>query len=153
MPRPENAITVERVKRYSDDVAAAIGRLMPFLSPHANQQAIPESALRAIIESPDREQFVARLHERVVGSAVLNIVAGNLHKKAWLEDFVTDPQVRGQGVGYRIWEDMTVWCQERDIDNLEFTSNPLRIDAHEFYLRQGAKIRETTVFEVPIPEA
>jgi GNAT superfamily N-acetyltransferase len=145
-------IVVKRVEEYSDETAAAIGRLMPFLSPNATGQAIPETTLRRIIESPDREQLVAHMEGRLVGSAVLNTLVGNISTKAWLDDFVADPAVKGQGVGYKIWLEIIDWCKERGFDYMEFTSSSSRIGAHEFYARQGAVARDTTAFRMYIPK-
>ncbi len=144
-------IEVGRLTQYSYEDAAGIGRLMPFLTSQATGQAIPREVLQSIINSPDREQFIAKLHGRIVGSAVLNIITGNLHQKAWLEDFVTDPAVRGQGAGRKIWDDMLEWCQQRGVGRMEFTSNPSRLDAHIFYTHHGAEVKDTIVFEIDIP--
>ena len=143
---------MERVDEYSDDIAEAIGRLMPFLSKRSNGEPIPEEVLRKIIESPDREQFVARLEGRIVGSAVLNTIVGNLHQKAWLEDFVTDSEVRGQGIGDKIWQDMITWCQEKGLKVLDFTSGIERTDEHSFYIAHGAQQRQSIAYRMEIPE-
>lgn len=144
-------IKVERIKTYSDQLASDIGKLMPALSARLSDKPISESRLRAIIEAPDKEQFVAKLDGEIVGSAVLNIVVGNVSRKAWLEDFVTSPKIRGQGAGYKLWLDMLKWCRQRGIQNLVFTSHESRKQAHAFYRRQGVGIRDTTVFHLRIP--
>lgn len=152
MASREKDLKIERLGEYSDEMAAAIGRLMPFLSENASDEPIPEERLRAIIDSPDREQLLAILEGRVVGSAVLNIIVGNKGDKAWLEDFVTDPEMRGQGVGHRLWLEMLDWCREHGINQMEFTSRHQRQDAHAFYEEHGAEIRDTATFRVKIPE-
>lgn len=146
-------VIVERVSEYSPEVAEGIGRLMPDLSERMSAEPIDEQILRDIIDSPDREQLIARMHGRIVGAATLNTLLGPAAgRKAWLEDFVvsSDESVRGTGVGYLIWQEMISWCQEQG-KPLNFSSHPSREKAHEFYLRNGAEIRETTVFTVQLP--
>jgi GNAT superfamily N-acetyltransferase len=143
-------VVIERLEEYSDETAAAIGRLLPFLSKNATGKPVNESLLREIIDSPDREQLVARLEGRLVGSAVLNRIVGNTRTKAWLEDFVVYPEVQGHGVGYKLWQEMLNWCAEHGVDYLEFTSGNDREEAVEFYKRRGATIRDTNMFRLKI---
>ena len=46
---------------------------------------------------------------------------------------------------------MVNWCNEFGVD-LEFTSNPSRTDAHEFYESHGAKVRDTDVLHVDLKD-
>jgi len=141
-------VQIEYLIEYTPEDAAAIGRLMPFLSQKLSNKPIPEELLTQIIESPYHEQLVARLDGKIVGAATLSIIMGPaVGRQARLESFVTDPEVRGQGIGSKIWDEALRWCVERQID-LEFTSNPSRKAAHDFYLARGAEIRDTTVFHV-----
>lgn len=145
----ENILHIERLRTYTPEDAADLGRLRPHLSSGKSDEPVPEAHLRHIIESPDHEQLTARLGDsrRIVGAATLTIISGALtSNKGWLEDFVTDPTVGVSGIGQLVWNEMGAWCIEHDID-LEFTSKPARIAAHNFYHKQGAKIRQTTVFK------
>ncbi len=144
----QHQVTIERLAAYISEDAVGIGRLMPFLSKHMNGAPLSEELLTQIIESPYHEQIIARLNNKIVGTATLSIIMGPaVGKQARLEGFVTDPEIRGQGIGSRIWDEVLRWCDERHV-SLEFTSNPSRKAAHEFYLARGAKIRDTTVFHV-----
>lgn len=144
MSKPD--VIVERLEAYSEADAAGIGRLMPFLSERLSDEPMAEDVLRAIVESPNHDQLVARLDGLIVGAATMNLLMGpGVNKQGYLEDFVTDPQFRGQGIGDRVWQAMIDWCKEQDID-FSFTSNPSREEAHRFYLNHGAEIRETSVF-------
>jgi len=141
-------VAVEALTVYHDADAAGLGRLMPFLSERLSDAPVDEALLRAIIESPYHDQLVARLDGRIVGAASLSLLMGpGVGRQGYLEDFVTDPSVRGQGVGDKIWQAMLGWCREREVA-LEFTSHPSRVAAHRFYGRQGAAVRDTTVFHV-----
>lgn len=146
MPKPE--LSVERLSHYTFEDAAGIGRLMPFLSKSRGAEPIPEELLTEIINSPHHEQLVARLDSIIVGAATLNILMGPAAGRlGYLEDFVTDPEAQGRGIGSRIWNEMMRWCDEHQV-NLEFTSKATRETAHKFYLSRGAVIRETAVFRV-----
>jgi GNAT superfamily N-acetyltransferase len=141
-------IEVEQVCEYSPEIAAGIGALMPDLNPQLSDQPISEDVLRKTIESADREQLIARLNGRIVGAATLNLIYGPAEgKRGWLEGFVVSSaqNVRGQGVGYKLWQEMEKWCEERSA-TLCFISHPERVEAHDFYDRQGAESRDTTLF-------
>lgn len=148
MSNPE--VHVERLKEYRPEDAAGIGRLMPFLSERLSDEPMEEDLLRAIISSPHHEQLVARLEGLIVGAATMNLLMGpGAEREGYLEDFVTDAEVRGQGIGDKIWQEMVRWCSEQGVD-FSFTSHPSRKAAHRFYLAHGAEVRETAVFHVPI---
>lgn len=142
-------IHCEELRAYSSQDAIELGLLRPHLSPGAFDEPVDETHLRHIIESPDHTQLAVRLDDtqRIVGAATLSIVAGVLSGyKGHLEDFVTDPSAGIKGIGQLAWKHMEIWCLEHDVD-LEFTSKPHRIEAHNFYRKQGAEIKETTVFK------
>lgn len=143
-------VHVEGLTEYSAEDAAGIGRLMPFLSDRLTDEPMDEVLLRTIIESPHHEQLVARLDGLIVGAATMNLLMGpGVGRQGYLEDFVTDKEVRGQGIGRKVWQGMLDWCVEQGVD-FRFTSNPVREDAHSFYLKNGAEVRETTVFHVAV---
>jgi GNAT superfamily N-acetyltransferase len=141
-------VIIERLTRYSESDAAELGKLMSFLSDRFNGDPIKQELLEAIINSPLHDQLVARVDGHIVGAATVSIgmgvAAGML---GHLEDFVTDPGVRRQGVGSAVWQAVITWCEERGV-NLYFTSRPHRTAAHDFYLAYGAVIKNTTVFYV-----
>lgn len=144
----ELEVSIEKLSAYTLEDAAGIGRFMPFLSDKLTGDPIPEALLIAIIESPYHEQLIARLDGIIVGSATLNILMGPAAGRVgYLEDFVTDAEVRGKGIGTKLWDEMIAWCESQQIA-LEFTSNPSRVNAHAFYRSRGAVVRDTTVFRV-----
>lgn len=142
------AVTVSLLKEYTDSDAASIGHMMPALSINFTDNPTPRALLEEIILSPYHEQLVARDDKGyIVGTATLSIILGaGMRKRAWLEDFVTDPDVRGKGVSQAMWDEVIRWCKDRQLD-LHFTSKPTREAAHHFYLKNGAEIRNTSVFK------
>lgn len=149
-PSKPSQFHVERLESYDEQDARELGLLMSHLSAKFNGEPIDEAYLREIIESPYHEQLVARTSDeqsRILGAATLSIIMGAAAgKKAWLEDFVTDPEAGIRGIGQAVWNEMGVWCEEHDVD-LHFTSRPERTAAHNFYEKNGATTRSTTVFK------
>jgi len=140
---------IERITEVTTETAIGIGKLMPDLSVKLHNKPVDLDLLRNIVESPDKDLFIARVNGKIVGSAVMNLIIFSSGKKAWLEDFVvsSDDQIRGSGIGYALWQEIVSWSREREAP-LEFTSSPLRELAHKFYRRQGAIIKPTAVFHL-----
>ncbi|MDB5184012.1 MAG: putative acetyltransferase [Candidatus Saccharibacteria bacterium] len=142
----ESDLAVERLRSYSPQDAAEIGQLLHILSPKFPNAPPSDDLLRAIIDSPLCEQLVARLDGKIVGIATLSTTVGvGVGHKAYLEDFVVNPVLQGHGVGTAIWNEITIWCREKNI-KLHFTSNAKREEAHRFYLKHGANVYDTVVF-------
>ncbi len=141
-----NSIHVERLQVYTPEDAAGIGQVMQHLSSKATGEPIDEGLLRTTIDSPLHDQFVARLGDdpRIVGAATLSIILGPVAgKQAWLNDFVSDPEVKG-GVGSALWTALGQRCVELEAYRLNFTSNQHRVAAHHFYAKHGCVTRDDT---------
>jgi GNAT superfamily N-acetyltransferase len=138
---------VERIIEADEQLAVEVGALLTDLSDKLSGDPVDMALLSSIVDSPDRDLFIARLDGRLVGSAVMNLITFTSGKKAWLEDFVvsSEESVRGTGIGYALWQEILAWSQSRKAP-LEFTSSPVREHAHSFYHRQGATIKPTAVF-------
>lgn len=143
-------IIVSRLEKYNEEDAAQLGKLMKYLSGRFSGEPIDKELLSAIIESPYHDQLVAKIEQRIVGAATLSVVMGVAAGRiGYLEDFVTDGELQGQGIGGKVWNEIINWCRDNNVD-LEFTSNQKRQSAHKFYASKGAKIRDTTVFHLDI---
>lgn len=142
-------LVIERLDKYNYDDAVGIGKLMPFLAERFSDKPMGIDTLQEIISSPHQVQIVARLDNEIVGTATLSLILGPVTRTAYLSDFVTNPNIRGKGVGGMIWDEMINWCKEKDA-NLTFTSSSKREQAHRFYLDRGSKIYDTTVFKVSV---
>ena len=146
--RIPEVLVIEALTDYSDKDAREIGELFPHLSSKFDGSPVPKELLTQIIESSTHEQIVARDdNERIVGAATLTIVIGAaIGRIAYLQDLVVDSNIRGAGIGGKIWEAILDWCKNNNISKLEFTSHPSKEAAHGFYLKQGAEIYETSFF-------
>lgn len=144
----ESLIGVEYLTAYRAADAAAIGRLMMELGEKHTGEPLPEDLLREVIESPDREQLVALKDNKIVGSAVLHYMSTGTTRRTYLDNFVSERSVQGEGVGYALWLKIAEYCKERNTRYLQFSSNYDREKAHRFYKRQGAKIQPTAHFKM-----
>lgn len=137
-------VSVETLRTYTEQDAHELGHLMKSLSDSYDGRPIDQALLEAIISSPDADQLVARLRGRIVGAATLSTVMGPVAGRVgYLNDFVTDAEVQGQGVGSRLWAEIEQWCVDRDVP-LIFTSRESRHAARTFYERQGVEVVDTT---------
>ena len=90
-------------------------------------------------------------HGKIIGIATLSIHMGPIiRKNAYLEDFVTDSAIRGQGVGSALWEEMLKWAKEKGCQKLEFTCGQGREASQQFYKNHGATIYDTNFFRKDI---
>lgn len=154
-----DGLYVETVRVYTPEVAAGIGRLMPFLDESFPGDPIPEEHLRYIIDSPDYDQLVAvQEHAGIVGAATMSIVRGaGFGARGQLEDFVTDPSPKVKGAGSALWEYMKQWCAERGLSDFYLQTETWRNDegrnAIDFYTRKGAHLLgETVTFSAKVAE-
>lgn len=146
-----NDIVIEKLIAYSNQDAADLGQLMTSLSTSTDGKPVDRQLLLDIINSPWHDMIVARLGGKIVGAATLSLLLGPVAKRiAYLEDFVTDQTVQGQDIGSQLWDAMLEWCRKKGARRLEFTSNPARQAAHQFYLKRGAVTYDTTVFHKEI---
>lgn len=152
MNQPTPDITVEALTTYAPEDAAAIGRLLPFLSESFSGEPVDQQVLHDIIASPYHDQLVARTSSgTIIGTLTISMTMGaGVLRKAWLEDFVVDPGVQGGGVGSKLWDAMIDWCLGRGIHKLDFTSHPTKEAAQHFYLKRGAVVRDTNYFRKTI---
>ena len=143
---------IERLKKYSPEVANQVRELLIQLSRSGKDRGeIPKEWFDALIDSPYHDMLLALDDDRVVGIATLSVTMGPITRKnAYLEDFVTDASVRGQGVGSALWDEMLKWCAEKGCGNLCFTCGQGREAAQGFYKAHGAEIYETNFFRRPI---
>ena len=134
---------VEILKNYTPEVAARVRELLIQLSRSGKDRGeIPKEWFDELIESPYHDMLIAvDENERILGIATLSVTMGPITRKnAYLEDFVTDADVRGKGVGSALWDAMLKWCAEKGCGNLCFTCGKGREKAQEFYKAHGAEI-------------
>ena len=140
---------IKTLTEYTPEAAARIRELLIQLSRSGKDRGeIPKEWFDDIINSPSHDMLLAIDDDnKIQGIATLSIIMGPIVRKvAYLEDFVTDSAVRGQGVGGQLWEAMLQWAKAKNCTELNFTSGHGREAAQEFYKNRGAEIYDTNFF-------
>ena len=139
--------------KYDQPTADRVRELLIQLSRSGKDRGeIPKEWFDEIINSPYHDMLLATDEQgKIQGIATLSIIMGPLiRKNAYLEDFVTDKDCRGQGIGTALWEAMLQWAKAKNCKELNFTSGHGRESAQEFYKRRGAEIYDTNFFRKEI---
>lgn len=135
--------------KYDLETANRIRELLIQLSRSGKDRGeIPKEWFDALIASDSHDMLLAiDDNDKIQGIATLSIIMGPIVRKtAYLEDFVTDENCRGQGVGGQLWSAMLAWAKSKGCTELNFTSGHGREAAQEFYKRRGAEIYDTNFF-------
>ena len=144
---------IQLLTEYNEATANRIRELLIQLSRSGKDRGeIPREWFEDLISSPSHDMLLAiDDNDHIIGIATLSIIMGPIVRRvAYLEDFVTDQDVRGQGVGSRLWNAMLDWARAKHCTELCFTSGQGREAAQQFYLNKGAEIYDTNYFRFPL---
>ena len=144
---------IELLAKYDKETANRIRELLIQLSRSGKDRGeIPEQWFKDLIKSDSHDMLLAiDDNGKIVGIATLSVIMGPIVRKvAYLEDFVTDQSVRGQGVGTKLWNAMLDWATDKGCTELCFTSGHGREAAQAFYKSKGAEIYDTNYFRKPL---
>ena len=142
-------MNIKPLTEYTPKTANRIRELLIQLSRSGKDRGeIPEQWFNNLIASDYHDMLIAYDdNEKIIGIATLSIIMGPIVRKiAYLEDFVTDESVRGQGVGDALWQEMLKWAKDKGCTELNFTSGHGREAAQSFYQKRGAEIYDTNFF-------
>lgn len=142
-------MNIKPLNEYTPKTANRIRELLIQLSRSGKDRGeIPEQWFNNLIASDYHDMLIAYDdNEKIIGIATLSIIMGPIVRKiAYLEDFVTDESVRGQGVGDALWQEMLKWAKDKGCTELNFTSGHGREAAQIFYQKRGAEIYDTNFF-------
>ena len=140
---------ITKLEKYTPEAAEQIRQLLIQLSRSGKDRGeIPKAWFDDLISSPYHDMLIALDDNgKIIGIATLSIHMGPIiRKNAYLEDFVTDSAVRGQGVGSALWAAMLDWAKEKGCQNLEFTCGAGREASQQFYKNHGATVYDTNFF-------
>ena len=144
---------ITRLTSYTPKIANRVRELLIQLSRSGKDRGeIPKEWFDNLIKSPYHDMLIAYDdNDNIVGIATLSVTMGPITRKnAYLEDFVTDSSVRGQGVGSALWDEMLKWSAQKGCNNLVFTCGQGREASQEFYKHKGAEIYDTNFFRKAI---
>ena len=144
---------IEFLTKYDEKTANRIRELLIQLSRSGKDRGeIPQAWFEDLIKSESHDMLIAYDdNDEIIGIATLSIIMGPIVRKiAYLEDFVTDESLRGQGIGSALWQAMLDWAKDKGCTELCFTSGHGRETAQTFYQKRGAEIYDTNYFRKTI---
>ena len=144
---------ITKLEKYTPETAERIRELLIQLSRSGKDRGeIPEEWFNELTTSNYNDMLTAvDDNGKIIGIATLSVHMGPIiRKNAYLEDFVTDSTVRGQGVGSALWAAILDWAKEKHCTELNFTSGHGREAAQEFYKKRGAEVYDTNFFRLPL---
>ncbi len=142
-------MTVERADAVSDELVAALGRLLPQLS--TNRTAPSREHLAAVLADPRTALLVARDEDgAIVGTLTLAARRKPSAYEGWIEDVVVDDSARGRGIGEALTREAMRLAGEWGLDAVKLTSRPFRESAIRLYRRLGFEPVETNVYVWPL---
>ena len=142
---------VERAAEASDELGAALIRLLPQLSP--DRKAPSPDEIRELLAQPGMRLLVARDD----GGAIVGMLALLVYRiptglMARIDDVVVDEAARGRGVGAALTREALRIATEEGARHVTLTSRPERAAANRLYVRLGFERRETNVYVWRGPE-
>ncbi len=138
-----NVVLVDEVdKTFCEDIK----RLIRLMSTTAELPT--EDDLRVVAGSPSTSLMVARekTRGRIIGTLTLVTFRIPTGVRAWIEDVVVDPALRGRGIGEQLTREAIRLAVEGGARTVELTSRPSRETANRLYRRIGFQERETNVY-------
>jgi ribosomal protein S18 acetylase RimI-like enzyme len=139
-------VEIEALDAVTDDVVAALNRLLPQLSSTA--QPLDSGALRRILAAEGTTVLVARLDGTIVGALALVVFAALTGVRARIEDVVVDEAARGHGIGAALTREAIRLARAAGATPVLLTSRPSRVAAGRLYERMGFRIVDTRVFRL-----
>jgi len=135
---------IVEVREYSDEVLAALNKLMPQLS--SSFGTLSQQDLIDIIESEASSLFMARENEQYYGSLTLVMFKIPSGFRAWIEDVVVSEAARGKGVGKKLVEHAVGLANQSNVKSIDLTARASRVAAIALYKKTGFQDRETTAY-------
>jgi ribosomal protein S18 acetylase RimI-like enzyme len=138
-------VKVERATEATPELAAALARLLPQLSPDRTPPT--EGELAELLASAASALLVARSdQDEIVGTLTLALFHTPTGLRAWIDDVVVDEAARGRGVGEALTREAIRCAEEAGASAVQLTSRPEREVANRLYQRLGFERRETNVY-------
>ena len=138
-------IRVEEAREVSEELEAALGRLVGQLSSSASPPSREE--LAEIAASDASRLLVARDEAgQLVGTLTLVLFRIPTGVRAWIEDVVVDEASRRRGVGEALNREAIRRAAAAGARTVDLTSRASREAANRLYQRLGFHLRDTNVY-------
>ncbi len=153
MTKLSSDITIEQLTAFSTEDAEAIRQLVAQLG--STFHPLTDTDLKGMLSSPTLHLFTARDSKtnQIIGMGTLAIYRIPYLKKAYLDDFIISDEYQGQGIGSMLMESVIEKAKIEGVAYMEFTSNPTRVGANNFYQKMGFEKRETNVYRLTFDHA
>lgn len=102
--------------------------------------------LRNLVKDKNIVAVVAKDGVRIVGMALLYIIANVGRRKGHVEEVVVDGGYRGKGIGRNLMKKLIAAARQKKLKNLYLTSRPTRVAANALYKDIGFEKKETNVY-------
>jgi ribosomal protein S18 acetylase RimI-like enzyme len=136
---------VERVTEPDEELAAAVARLVPQLSPHRSAPGLVE--LAEIAAAPGTAFLVARDDDGgVLGMLTLITYRVPTGLRGWIHDVVVDEAARGRGAGEALTRAALELARSTGVTTVHLTTRVQREAANRLYARLGFERYETNVY-------
>lgn len=141
------AVAIEEATAATDEVVAAVQRLVPQVSTTA---ALPTAdEVRELVESPATVLLLARAGDEggeIVGMLTLALFRIPTGLRAWIEDVVVDTAASRQGIGTALTRAAVERAASAGARTVDLTSRASREAANRLYQRVGFALRDTNVY-------
>ena len=137
-------MNVVRVTEASEDVVAALARLVPQLSPRRTAPTLPE--LRELVDAPGTHLLVAVDEAAIVGMLTLVLYRVPTGLRGWIHDVVVDEAARGRGAGEALTQEALRLAENAGVTTVHLTTRVERDAANRLYLRLGFEQYVTNVY-------
>lgn len=89
--------------------------------------------------------FIAKIYDNnvLVGLGCIYWRQTILRKQAVVEDMIVDESQRGKGYGRLLLDHLFNWAKTQQVEVIELTSSPYRINANALYQKYGFKLHPT----------
>jgi ribosomal protein S18 acetylase RimI-like enzyme len=137
-------VEVQAVHQVTDELVAAVGRLLPQLSGSA--AALNADELTRIIGHQAISLLVARGEHGIVGLLTLVTYPLPSGLRARIEDVVVDQDARGHGVGTALTVAALDLARQQGARSVDLTSRASRVEANRLYQQLGFQLRNSNVY-------
>jgi GNAT superfamily N-acetyltransferase len=141
-------LRVEVVREATNEIHAALARLLPQLNPTLPVPDMPR--LQRLLADPAATLLVAKDGEDIVGTTTVIVYTTPFWIKARLDEVVVDTNARGKGVGEAlVMAALDIGrAKGAQVAELQSGRGEARKAAHRLYERLGFKIRDTDVMRI-----
>ncbi|WP_406124646.1 GNAT family N-acetyltransferase [Streptomyces sp. NBC_00989] len=141
-------VQVEIVREATEELVGAFGRLLPQLSSTA--EILDRAAVERLVSCATNTVLVARVEGAIVGTLTLVMSPVPSGLRGRVEDVVVDSSARGRGIAALLIEQALRIGREAGARTVDLTSRPDRVAANRLYERLGFRVRESTVYRLPL---